>query len=453
MKHEFKKISDSRIALEVEIPVERVQEEFRKLMQELKKNVKLNGFRPGRIPDSVLKMRFGKDIREQLGSQLIDESFPKILSESDFELSSKPEFDEWKLNESEPFKYSVQFDIIPEIEVKDYKGIRIEKPELTVSEEYLQKSLENIARGLAVSESVTDRNAQTGDAIEGKLSLVMDDKPVPGWKNRSIKLILGQGTLFPGSPLEEQIVGAALNKPHTFTVDFPEDYEYYKDFAGKTVSATVVLSSIESIRIPEINDDLAIDQGLKDLDELKDEIRKSAIEKMKADFENSLDQQILERLIEANPVEVTEFQTMMQMDASFSDRQDIGLDLNNQNVVEFLKPMAEQQVKKRIILDAIAEKEKDNIQVSDDEVEAEFQKELEYSGKDEVELRKQWYDEGMFDIARKTIRRNKAWKLVRDSIELVEKAADPAPTAAQDSSEPQSAEEPQDAPEPTTESE
>jgi trigger factor len=417
MKHEFKEISATKSQLIVEIPKEKVSEEYSNVLDEIKKSIKIDGFRPGKIPKSVIIMRFGKEIRNQVAETLVEDSFPKLIAESGLELASQPEFGEFTLENDQPFKYDVSFEIIPKIEVTGYKGIKIEKTKPAVNDQELQDSLERVQESQATLEIVSDRAAQKSDQIFGKVTLTDGGDSVPGWTNRNMSVTIGAGQSFPGSDFEDKLTGAASGALHEYVVDFAKDYDYYAEFAGKSIHVKWDISEIKMKQIPEICDELAVELGLETLDQLKEQLKDDLMKQKTKHEEEQVPMKIVDALLSANTFDVTEYMvekelTMMMKNSQFGDQSD------NPELRKIFQPVAERNVKQRILMDQIAIVE--TIEATTEDVEKEFQNAVKESDLSETDLRKKWYDDGIFDLVRREIVRKKAYDFVVDNAEIKE---------------------------------
>ena len=202
MKFNIETVSEKSKLIKVEIPHERVQKEFEKLYSELAQNAVIPGFRKGKIPREMLKLRLGEDIANQIGFDLIRETLPDILKSLEDVIVGMPEVAEWKIDENQAFQFEASVEILPPMDLKEYKGIEVPKKSLEISDDEIQESLERIREGQATYEVVRDRPAELNDRIYGRITLNVDDEPVPGWTNRHLEVNIGENTFFPGSGME-----------------------------------------------------------------------------------------------------------------------------------------------------------------------------------------------------------------------------------------------------------
>ncbi len=417
MKHSVEKISDTKSRIRVEIPVERVTEEFEKIYAEIGQNAVIPGFRKGKIPRSMIKLRMGDDIATQIGVDLIKESLPEVIKSIEEQTLGYPEFNEWKVEEGNPFVYEAVVEILPPIELKEYKGIEVPKQKLEVSDEEITEGLERIRAGQTTYEVVSGRAAQKEDRIYGKISLTLGGEPMPGWTNRHVEIDLGGNTFFPNSKMEESFIGAEVGKEHAFTVDFPEDYAYYKDVAGKSVAAVLRLNDIKTRRIPAIDDDLAKDLGLENVDDLKKMVRQDLEGQQSREIDQAFESAILEKIEAANsipaPGPMVESEAEFIVDNYFQYKKPVGDD-QKKHLMESMKPMAEHRVRHRLILQRVAELE--NLEVSEADIKKAFEDMASEENSDPEKIRKEWEEGDLMDGLKRQLVRAKALEWLRENV-------------------------------------
>ncbi len=437
MKFEIKSVSDNEKILRVEISQERINEEFQSTLKELRNSIQLKGFRPGRVPYSILKGRFGDDIQAQIGAKLIEETYPEALKQSGLDVFDSPEINEWRVIEGEQFVYEAKLSVVQDFDLVQYTDLEVEKAKVEVTDEELETGLERIQDGQITYEVVSDRPVQKNDKVFGRVKITMDDNVVPGWGNRRLELEVGSGKFFQSEDIEEKLVGATSDAPVVVDYTFAEDYEYFKDFAGKSVTFEFTVSEIKEKSVPEINDDLAKDLGLDSLDDLKKQIHEDIVKRHSSENEEQFDDSIATALIEKNPFDVPE--RMIDIDLERMMEQFVMMPKDgaeeDEKMKEFktsLRPLSDKNVRRRMILDKIAQLEK--IEVSEDEIEDEFEKAVQESKADREELREKWEEHGMFEGLKKQIARDKAFAQVKEKVIIIE-AVEPVDPPVEDSGE------------------
>ncbi len=436
MKFDVNELSRTTRTVRIEIPVDKVDQEIREMYDELRQKVAIKGFRPGRTPDSVIRMRFGKDIRLDVGSKLIEESYKDFLEQSGIEPVDNPEFKEWQVNENEPFVYEFTIEVIPDFHISNYEGVEINVTKPDVTEDEIQEGLFKIRDGNITFEVADQRPVQKGDRVFGKVRLMTDGNPLPGWNNRSIELDVGSGKFFPGSGIEDQFIGAEVGKESEWTIQIPMDYEYYSALKGKAVTVNLLVSEIKTPVLPEINDELAQDLGLENLDQLKLKIKEDIFGTKNSQQEHLINSLILDQIWKNNPFDLPEKlvkeEARIMLDSwigpmkdSDEDESGRGAEIkqHRENLMISITPSAEKIVRERMILTRIAELER--IEATTEEVDAEFEKELEESGEDRDQLKDKWYEYRIFGEVRKQIARQKAMQCLRQTAKI--NVLDPVP--------------------------
>jgi trigger factor len=421
MKVDVETLSDSLKQIRVEISQETVQKEFEKVYRDLTQNAVIPGFRKGKIPRSMLKLRMGSDIAMQIGYDLVKETLPDAMKKIQEKVVGMPDIGEWNIQEDKPFVYEAKIEILPPIELKDYKNMEVPKRKLDIPEEDVNAGLERIREGQATFEVVEDRPAQNDDRIIGRISLKVGDESLPGWTNRTLDIDLGQDTFFPGSGMEDKMVGAETGKEHPFAVDIPEDYSWYKDIAGKTVSAVLTLNDIKTKVLPDINDDLAVDMGLETVDDLRKMVRSDLEDKLNQSIEEEFEQAIFNKIYDFNTVPAPEMLVETEaerfVDNYFSQQTSLPED-HKQQLVDSMKPMAEQNVKKRLVLDRIAELE--DIQATEDDLNKAFEEMAEQAKKDVETIRVEWEEEDAVGNLKRELARRKAMEWLKENVVIVD---------------------------------
>ncbi len=375
MKANVEELSPVKRKISVEIPEDQVAKEVDSFYKDLGKKAKIKGFRPGKVPRDILERYFKDYVKAEVIQKLIEESYPKALSETELQPVSPPSIDPGEFEGGKPFQYSAVFEIKPDIKVEEYTGLKLEgKKEELKDEEVEQrlKALQNLHANLtALSEA---RPIQAGDYVIVDYEAAVEGKPLEGGKATDFTVEVGSGQFIP--TFEEKLIGLNLEEEKEIEVSFPADYGYQK-WAGKTVSFHVKIKEIKAKVLPPLDDEFAKDLGDSSLEELKAKL-KGEIEKEKAlALEHQLKDQAVDQLLNVNPFEVPESLVDEQAKAMVSDTKlrlaAQGVALKNLGVSEEklqgdYRAMAQKQVKTFLILEKIASQE--GIAVTDEEVDA-----------------------------------------------------------------------------------
>jgi trigger factor len=373
MKASVEQISSVKRKISVEIPEDEVVKEIDSFYKDLGKKAKIKGFRPGKVPRNILERYFKDYVKAEVIQKLIEESYPKALSETELQPVSPPAIDPGEFEGGKPFQYSAVIEIKPDIKPEGYAGLKIEGKKEEVKDEEVEqrlKALQNLHANLTtISEA---RPIQAGDYVIVDYEAYVEGKPLEGGKATDFTVEVGSGQFIP--TFEEKLIGLELEEEKEIEVSFPADYGYQK-WAGKMVSFRVKIKEIKAKILPPLDDEFAKDLGdYSSLEELKAKLQ-GEVEKEKAlALEQQLKDQVVDQLLEANPFEVPESLVEEQAKAMVSDTKlrlaAQGVALKNLGVSEEklqgdYRAMAQKQVKTFLILEKIASQE--GITVTDEE--------------------------------------------------------------------------------------
>ena len=317
MKIDVDELSPVQRKVRVELPAETVASEFAHAYKNLGQRVRVKGFRTGKIPRSVLQGIYGDELKGEVKSHLVEESLGEVIKERGLQIVSRPEVETNDLNEGGPFSFSAVFEIKPEIEVKDYLGVEVEKIKLAISDDQVQEALKRIQEGHARLELVEGRDVvQTADFVTLDFEGSIAGKPFSGGKGENYTLEVGSGHALP--QFEAAVVGLKIGDRQTVQVNYPDSYPN-KEIAGKTVDFSIIVREIKQKVLPILDDEFAKDHGEHaSLDELKSAIRKRLEDELKHYQDEELKEKLVSRLIETHsftlPPSMIERQTRYLME-------------------------------------------------------------------------------------------------------------------------------------------
>ena len=371
MKVDIDELSPVQRKVHVELPAETVAGEFSRAYKNLGRRVRVKGFRTGKIPRTVLQGIYGDEVKGEVRSHLVEESLAEIVKERGLQIVSRPELETNDLRETESFSFSAIFEIKPELEVKDYLGMPIEKLSITVTEAQVDEALRRLQENHARLEPVADREVvQKGDFATLDFEGTLDGKPFSGGKAQNYVLEVGAGQAL--AEFDEAVVGLKLGEGKTVSVNYPEDFPN-KEIAGRLVEFSLTAHEIKHKVLPTLDDDFAKDHGeCASLEELKNKLRQRLEEEMARYQADELKEQLLTRLIERHsfsiPQALVERQTRYLMEryqnqmAGQRSEQTTPMEEVRKN----LEQRAMRQVRATLLVEKIAELEK--IEVSDKDV-------------------------------------------------------------------------------------
>jgi len=371
LKHEF----------QISVPASDLDAKADARLVDLKDKVRLNGFRPGKVPVSHLKKVYGRSVMAETIDQTIRDTNSQIFTERGFRLATEPKITmptEQKAVEDilagkSDLIYTVSIEVVPAIQLADFKSFTVEKPVADVSDADVDEAIKRIAdQNRAFAAKDEGAKAETGDRVTISFKGTINGEPFDGGTGEDIQVTIGSNTFIPG--FEEQLLGIAAGETRTLQVSFPKNYASDK-LAGQPAEFETTATLIEAPQATEINDEFAKTLGLESLDKLKEAAR----ERLTAEFAGATRQRVkrmlLDRLDEAHRFEAPpslveeEFNLMWnsikaEMESSgktFADE-----DTTEEAAREEYRKIADRRVRLGLVLSEIGERNK--ITVTDDEV-------------------------------------------------------------------------------------
>ena len=431
-------INSVKKTLHIEIPEADVARELDKAYDELRKKAKVRGFRPGKVPRSVVVRLFKKDVHADVTSKLIQSSFVDALKETDLNVVGTPQLDPPELQETGPYRYEATVEISPEIGDIDYSGLELKRTNYKVSDAEIEAQLKLLQKNLAKHEPIQEsRPAREGDFVIIDFEGLHDGKPFDATaRTENFTLQIGKGPV--SKEFDDQLIGMQPGDTKEFTVGFPSDYKDAK-LAGLEIAFQVKLHEIREEVLPPLDDGFAKKAGqYENLDDLKKVIAANLAQGYAKRVDQELHEQIFKELIAESDFEVPEALVDLELEGilneaerSFSYRnmtfEDVGL--TRQSLAEKYRDTALKQVKRHLILDRIAKQE--HLSIADDELDAALNEMAANFNQPVAEI-KEYYSQNKdkLEFFKHTLLEKKAINLIIDSsrIEDVEpeKAAAPA---------------------------
>ncbi|MGD9180822.1 MAG: trigger factor [Desulfobacterales bacterium] len=432
MQFTIEDVSSVKKTLHIEIPQDEVARELEKAYNQLKKNAKIKGFRPGKVPRSVLERMFKKDVHADVSSRLIQSSFIDAIKQSELKVVGNPQLEPPELAADSSYKYDATVEITPEIEDIDYKGLSLERTRYEVSDNEVDVQLKTLQKNMARQQKISeDRPAQDGDFALIDFEGSKDGDPVPEFaKTENFSLEIGKAAI--SEDFDSRICGMKPGDTNEFKIKFAEDHANEK-LADLEISFKVTLNEIREEILPEINDALAKKAGsYETLDELKNVILDNLKQGYTKRTEQELNEQVFSELIAKTDFEVPDAMVEMELDGivkeaerSFAYRntslEEMGL--SKETIAEKYRDTALKQVKRHLILGKIIDQE--NLALADDELEGGLQEMSENFNQPLDEIKK-YYDQNPdnLEFFKHTLLEKKAIKLIIDSSTIKDVKAD-----------------------------
>ncbi len=376
---------NNQVKFSMEFTAEEFEAAIQKAYLKNRGKIAVAGFRKGKAPRKIIEARYGSGIFfDDAIDSLLNENYPKVLDELKIEPIDRPSIDfaeGEKIEQGKGFKVIVTVAVPPEVELKEYKGIKAERELRKVEADAVDQQLKNLQKRNA-------RMVESTEPVKIDDTVVLDykgfigDLQFDGGTAEDQSLVIGSNTFIPG--FEPQLIGAAKGESRDVTVTFPEDY-HAEDLAGKEAVFHCTIKEIKREELPELDDEFAKDVSEFDtLEELKADIAKKAQERVDQDNENAGKNAVLAKLVELNPIDVPEVMINDEADQMLNEfaqqMQYQGLNMDDyckylNTTVEDIKKNftedAKKRVQTRLLVDAVAEAEK--IEVSAEDVEKEYE--------------------------------------------------------------------------------
>ncbi len=284
----------------VQVPAEQIENEVTKRLQSLAREVKLDGFRPGKVPFKVVKKRFDSRVREEVMNEVMQRTFYEALTEQKINPAGGPHIEPTNIKAGEALEYIATFEVYPEIELADLSDVTIEQPVVEVADADMDKMLEKL-QVQRTSFKEVDRPAQETDQVIINFEGSIDGEAFAGNKAEDTPLVLGSGQMIPG--FEDQLIGASAGEHRTLDISFPEDY-HGKEVAGKQAVFEVDVNKVNEAELPEMNDEFARVFGADSLDALREEVRANMQRETKQRAREQVKKQVLDALVEKNEIDL-----------------------------------------------------------------------------------------------------------------------------------------------------
>jgi trigger factor len=416
MKSDLVDVSETKKNLVIEIPSDQVDSEIDRVTRHLGRTVRVPGFRPGKVPVSVVKQRFRDEIEHEVVHELVPRAVSDALRERGVEPIATPDVHDVDVHEGQALKFTASFETVPPVDPGDYAAINLRRYPSTVEPATVDEALERLRQRAARYEPIDDRGLETGDTASVDLerrAFEDDGKPGPAEKHENVSVELGAAVNPPG--FDEQLTGMRGGEEKTFRVHYPADYAA-TELQSKDVGYTVKVRAVRRRVVPALDDDLAKEVSDADtLEKLREEVQAGLAREASREADRKLRSDLLKALATKVTFEVPEVLIERDIDRRtqdfirhlFEERIDprqAGIDWE-----AFRKDQrgpAEEAVKAMIVLDEVARRE--DLAVSDEDLDREVSGYAERSGRTTPAVRAQLEKDGELERLRMGLRRERA---------------------------------------------
>jgi len=288
--------------LSMAVPAEEIEREVEQRLRKLSRTVRMDGFRPGKVPLKIVAQQYGPQVRSEVIGDAVQKGFTEVVREKNLRVAGYPRIERKEGGDEKQLAFSATFEVYPEVKLGDLAAVTIRRPVHAVEETDVDRTVE-ILRKQRVAWEAAARPAQAGDRVSVDFVGRIDGSEFPGGKGSGISVILGEGRMLPD--FEAGLSGAGSGEQKTFPVAFPADYAG-KEVAGKTATFDVTVRKVETPRLPELGADFARTLGVADGDlaKMRAEVRTNVELEVKKRVESEVKQKVMQALIDSTTLEL-----------------------------------------------------------------------------------------------------------------------------------------------------
>ena len=305
MKVEIEHVATCVRRLTIEVPADRVNNEFNAIYSDLQQRVRMPGFRQGKVPRRLLESYYRQSVEQEVLRKLVPEALSEALIKESVASVGEPQIDQIALVKGQPLRFVATTQVIPDFTLTDYHGWQFERRIPEVTEAQVDRALENVRTRHAILQTVAGRAVQEGDVVIVDYTGFLDAQPIPGFTGTKVSIEVGSGQFLPG--IEPGLVGMELGDEKSIPVHFPEDFQN-PALAGKVGDCHVVVTEIKEKQLPDLDDDFARGayEEVDSLAALRVKLRQELEKMARQQADAALQRQILTRLVAEHPIEVPE---------------------------------------------------------------------------------------------------------------------------------------------------
>ena len=382
MSLQIEKLEHNMAKLTIEVGAEELEQALEKAYHKTKNRINVPGFRKGKVPRKLIEKMYGVEVfYEDAANEVIPGAYDKALEECTEEIVSSPKIEVTEIEAGKGMTFTAEVALKPEVTLGKYKGVKVDKIDTTVTDEEVMAAIDRERESNAREINITDRPVKKGDDTIIDFEGFVDGVAFEGGKGENYPLNIGSGQFIPG--FEDALIGAKLNENVDVNVTFPEDYQA-SDLAGKPAVFKCVVKEIKEKELPELDDEFASEVSEFDtLEEYKADVKKNLEERKASDAKRKKTDAAIDAVIADATMDIPEAMiqtTQRQMLDEYSQNmraQGISLEqymqytgVDADALMEQLKPQAQERIKARLVLGAVAAAEK--MEATEEDIEAEI---------------------------------------------------------------------------------
>ncbi|MEJ2366612.1 MAG: trigger factor [Deltaproteobacteria bacterium] len=434
MKVSVEQIGEITSRIKVELPEETVSRQLKKAYNRLNRSAKVRGFRPGKVPLTILKRHYGDQVNHEVGLEMVNDTLMEAVEQTGMEVVSQSDLDREPLQEGEPFRYSFIVEVKPQVDAQNYKNIPAKRAPVEVTDEEVGAELAlRRQENFQLRPLEEPRPIQQGDHAVLDFKTFVAGKPVPDGEARGFHLEVGSNRFNP--EFENELLGASKGEKREIVVSFPVDYGN-KNLAGQKATFQVAVKDIKEKVLPELNDEFAKNLGkFESLEDLRATIRQELESNKRKRMDDEVWVQISDELLKRNPFEVPkgmveqELQRMLDTVRFRLSSQNLTLEqagMDEHTFKERNRQMAEKRVRTTIILERISDQEE--LKISDEELEQGLHSTAEKMSQPLEKVRDFYLRNNMMDSYRHQLLEEKVINFLQDQADITE--GEPVATTA-----------------------
>ena len=288
--------------MKVQIPAEKIETEIDSRLVGVSKTARIKGFRPGKVPMSVIKQRYGTQVRQEVLGEIMQSSYFDAIKDENLRPAGGPRIEPDEIEKGQDLQYTATFEVYPEVKLDGHEGIAVDRLVAEIGQEDIDQMMENLRRQRSEWEDV-DRAAADTDRVTVDFKGTIDGEPFSGGEGAGVPVVLGEGGML--VDFETGLNGISAGEEKDIKVAFPADYGVV-DLAGKTADFHVAVSKVEESKLPDIDDEFCRKFGVEEggVDKLRDEVKENMKRELEQRVRRAMKQQVLDGLREAHDVEL-----------------------------------------------------------------------------------------------------------------------------------------------------
>ncbi len=384
MSVQVENLEKNMAKLTVTVSADKFEKAMQEAYQKQKSRINIPGFRKGKVPRAMIEKAYGPEVfYDDAANIVINEEYPQAMEESGLDIVSRPDIEVTQIEKGSEFVFVAEVAVKPDVELGEYKGVAVTKSEVSVSDEEVTAELENIRNQQARTIEVTDRAVQEGDTVIIDFEGFVDGVAFEGGKGENHPLEIGSHAFIDN--FEEQLIGKNAGDETEVHVTFPEQYQA-KELAGKPAVFQVKIHTIKAKEVPELSDEFISDiSEFETLDEYKADVKEKLLKRKEDAAKGAKEDEAIQKIIDASKMDIPDpmidmqCENMIQEFESRISQQGLSLEQymqfsgsNIDKIKEQVRPEAVQRIQSSLVLEKIAEKE--NVEVTEDEINAQIDK-------------------------------------------------------------------------------